>query len=759
MEMTIREVAHHQCTGCGACYSTCPVDAIRMVSDKEGYPVPQINDDLCINCGKCLKICPVHTPKYENRPEPECYAVMANDQVRKVSSSGGVFTLLAEWVLSQGGYVCGAAYTSDYYRVEHIIINNIDELYRLRSSKYVQSYSHQVLREVKKLLDAGKMVLFTGTPCQVAAIYSYLGKPYDNLYTLDLVCHGVPSPMLYEKFVKEQEEIYGSKAKCVSFRDKRVVDWNHSILIEFENGEFYKKTRNECSYLYSFLNLLSVRESCGNCPFAKLPRQGDMTIADFWDVHLYKKHLDDRKGTSIALPNNPKGDIMLNVLRKKAVLLEKAPLEHAIKYNAQIVKSSVLHGRRNRFYDLLTTYQYPVSKAVDYGMNRKFDIGYVGWWYGKNYGSALTNYAMHEVLTGMGKSVLMLEWPFTGDTAPEEKPNTSSYRFANHFYEQSLNCTLKEYNRFNWHCDTFVVGSDQLWEWNSNRDVGTYYYFLDFVDDKHKKIAYSTSFGHETSRYPEEMELKLSYLLNRFDAVSVREESGVEICKKHFSTDAVQTIDPVFLCSMPSWKKAIDLSTVETAPSYVLAYILDPDENKINMVRHAAKEMRLPYYIIVDGQGDFERLKKETDDPNLLEDVEIADWLKYFWNASYVITDSFHGFCFSIIFRKNLTVIPNEMRGLARFESLFSITGLGDRQCHRMSELKHGKPWLTPIDYDQVFARMKPMMDYSRNWLVNALNSEKKPDSDKMLLLRELLEKQEKIDSLEAEIRQMKQQQ
>lgn len=755
MDKTINQVSHTQCTGCGACYNKCPVNAIEMRQDSEGFFFPHIHSEACISCGQCLNVCPAIAPKYENQPEPDCYAVMADDPIREKSSSGGVFTLLAEWMLDQGGIVCGAAYTEDHYAVEHIIVTNREELHRLRGSKYVQSTSGLIYREVKKHLDSGAPVLYTGTPCQIAAVKSFLGKPYEKLYTLDLVCHGVPSPMVYEKFIREQEEKYGSKAVRVSFRDKDVVKWDVSTTIEFENGQVYRKKRNECAYMKSFLKLLTIRKCCGQCPFAKLPRQGDMTIADFWDIHRFDPKLDDRKGTSLVLPNNAKGSAMLEALRRKAILCAKAPLEHAIKYNAQLKYSSVLHPRRTRFYDLLSTYHYGFEKAVDYGMNRRFDIGYVGWWYGANYGSVMTNYALNRVLTDMGKTVLMLEWPVLSGEVPKTKPNNKTRRFVNHFYEQSLSYRLDDYDRFNYHCASFVVGSDQLWNWWSNRDVGSYHFFLDFADDKHKKIAYSTSFGHDTAFYPQEMRLKVSYLLHRFDAVSVREKGGVTVCQRDFGVHAIQTVDPVFLCSMEAYEEAIALSKVTIEGDYVLAYILNPTKEKIEAVRHAAGQMKLPYHIILDGQDDFEKLKAQANDPNVLENVEIADWLKYFKHASYVITDSFHGFCYSIIFGRSMSVFPNKLRGLSRFESLCDMTGLGDRLVYSKRELIMKAPWKSPVDFEKVSARMQPQIAYSRQWLKDALEAEKCPPSSMELELKQILETQERLRRLEEENRQL----
>lgn len=745
MNKSVICIEKKHCTGCGACYNICPVKAITMKPDANGFCFPELDETVCVDCGMCLNVCPAHAPQYDNDAQPNCYAVMAEDAIRAVSSSGGVFSLLADWVLAQDGVVCGAAFTPDYYAVEHIIISEPEQLPLLRGSKYVQSDTKNIYQQVKEHLARGKVVLFTGTPCQVAAMHSFLGETKENLYTLDIVCHGVPSQLVYKRFVEEQERIHNSKATRVSFRDKDIVGWTHSTTIDFANGQTYQKRRNECAYMNSFLNLLTLRESCGNCPFAALPRQGDMTIADFWDVHRIDASLDDHKGTSMVLVNNDKGKKLLEVLARSAALCVKAPLEQAIKYNAQIKYSSLLHRNRSRFFDLLNHYHYDFEKTVDYGLNRRFDIGYVGWWYGQNYGSALTNYALNRVLTAMGKSVLMLEFPtLTGDV-PKRKSDNKTRRFANHFYEQSMNCRIEDYGRFNYHCETFLLGSDQLWNWWSNRDVGSYHFFLDFVDDNHKKIAYSTSFGHDSAYYPEEMRVKIGYLLRRFDAISVRESGGVMVCKRDYDLDVVQTVDPVFLCSVEAYEEAIALSTVNPKEQYVLAYILNPTEEKIDSVRYIAKQKNMPYHIILDGQADYEQLKAQTKDENVLGNIEIADWLAYFKYASYVVTDSFHGFCYSIIYRHDMTVFPNSLRGLSRFESLCQMTGLTDRMVNSLDDMIHKAPWKVPVDFDRVAQLMQPKIDFSENWLKSSLEMEKVPSSFSLRVLKALLQTQEQL--------------
>lgn len=750
MDNTIRKVPHEKCTGCGACANICPHNAILMEEGADGFYYPIITEG-CVNCGLCEKSCPVLKPQYQNNEKPDCYAVWADDGTREKSSSGGVFSILAKSFLEDGGIVVGAAYTKDYYGVEHIIAEDESGLERLRGSKYAQSKTGTIYRNVKKELQTGKKVLFTGCPCQVAGLYAYLGKEWGNLYTLDLVCHGIPSQHLYQEFLREKEIEYGAKVKSVSFRDKKVAPWDgYKMQITFENGAVYSPDRRESAWMRGFLGRLFLRESCATCPFSRLPRQGDMTIADFWDIHLHDRSLDDRKGTSLVLNNNEKGGKLLEILHEKSKLCVSAPLEHGMKYNPHIGGASPLSPHRKRFFELINEYGYSVEKAVKYALEYKFDVGFVGWWYGRNYGSALTSFALNRYLKRQHKTVFMLEFPFMGETLPEKEYSSPTRDFANHFYDKSPMTKLQDFRGYNGTCDLFLTGSDQLWNWWSNRDVGTYYYFLDFADKWHKKIAYATSFGHEMVIYPEEMRLRLGYYLSRFQAISVREKSGVTVCKRDFDVDAVQTMDPVFLCDREDYEQAISLSNVEIKGNYLLAYILNPTKEKGEMVRRIASERKIDYYIILDGQGDSDQLRKEMDDDeHLLQNIRVEDWLKYFKNADAVFTDSYHGFCYTIIFEKPMIVFPNKLRGLARFTTLAELSGLENHFVYSLEELERKKLWDKDIDFSAVKASLKDPIEFSCNWLKNALEQDKLPPSVRELQLEKSLEHDAKLQEHE----------
>ena len=242
-----------------------------------------------------------------NLKAPKCYAAMASDEIRlNKSSSGGIFTLIANEVLKNNGIVVGASF-DEGETVNHIIVDNYKDLEKLKGSKYVQSNINDIYKKIKQYLDKNIKVLFTGTPCQIAGLKSYLSKEYENLMTIDIVCHGVPSPMVFRKYLKEK---FGNSTQIVdiNFRDK-INGWSSSdLIITFQAHDFTVSEKDkENEYITAFLKNYILRKSCFNCPFQKLPRQGDITIGDFWKIQKYDENLDDKKGTSVVLVNNKKG--------------------------------------------------------------------------------------------------------------------------------------------------------------------------------------------------------------------------------------------------------------------------------------------------------------------------------------------------------------------------------------------------------------------------------------------------------------------
>ena len=334
---------HNKCTGCSACASVCPKQCIHMEQNKDGFLYPVIDKDKCIDCGLCKKTCMVECAA-DRQYQKKAYAMSnKNDEVRLNSSSGGVFTLLAEHIIDQGGVVYGAAF-DDNYCVKHIRIQSRDEIEKLRTSKYVQSQIGDCYKKAKEDLDNGVKVLFTGTPCQIAGIKGFLKKDYDNLICQDIMCHGVPSPKLWSKYLDETNL---GKVNKISFRDK-TVGWSlFSMKIEGENGEICEKFFDNI-YMKAFLADIALRESCYNCNCKELNYFSDITLADFWGLDKAYPELDDNRGVSLVLVNSSKGEMLIKEI-SDAANINQVDVDRALNGNKPAITNTPMHKNREKF--------------------------------------------------------------------------------------------------------------------------------------------------------------------------------------------------------------------------------------------------------------------------------------------------------------------------------------------------------------------------------------------------------------------------
>lgn len=358
-----------KCCGCSACISVCPKGCISMSEDKEGFLYPIIDSVKCIDCGLCEKVCPVLHP-LKNEAEPLVYAAINNDEsIRMQSSSGGIFTLLAEYVIENGGVVFGACFDRDW-NVVHDYTETKEGLVRFRGSKYVQSNVGNSFSQVKIFLDAGREVLFSGTPCQVAGLKNYLRKPYPNLLTIDLVCHGVPSPDVWRKYLQETVcKAYRIKKNksavniCdyisdIKFRAKDKGWKKYSFKIEYKDGRIEINPFYENPYMNIFLSNLSLRPSCYVCP-AKLNNvQSDITLADFWGVNKIDPNIDDDKGCGLLFLNNKE---KIGLLYSLQCMLFNQSIDSVSKYNPSILYFAKKNINRKFFFLIFCMIGFYVS--------------------------------------------------------------------------------------------------------------------------------------------------------------------------------------------------------------------------------------------------------------------------------------------------------------------------------------------------------------------------------------------------------------
>ena len=315
--------SNDSCCGCGACVNICPVDAITMKDDKYGFHYPCVNVDLCINCKKCERVCDfVKTEKVGVTPIKAYAAVHKSSSILAKSSSGGVFSALAEYALSKKGAVCGCV-LDESLNALHICVEEEKDLISMRKSKYLQSEIGLVYREIKERLEQKQFVFFTGTPCQVAALKSFLAPgEYDNLLTMDLICHGVPSQQMFNKYLEYLENKYKTKIVGFDFRSKR-YGWQRSST---EFTDHMKKTKNLGKisefYIPAFTGGNIVRPSCFSCKYACRQRVGDITAGDFWGQEKSHLSLDVKKGLSLCMINTPKAQSLLPELHQRLHLEE-----------------------------------------------------------------------------------------------------------------------------------------------------------------------------------------------------------------------------------------------------------------------------------------------------------------------------------------------------------------------------------------------------------------------------------------------------
>ena len=296
-------IKKEQCCGCHACYNSCPKNAIEMVADSEGFLYPQISENKCVNCGKCVQSCPEIKPLVLN-PLEKSYACYAKEEEEHMSSSsGGFFAVLARQILKEGGVVCGAAF-DELVRVNHIITDNESDLIKIKKTKYVQSTIGKVYSHIEQLLQRRRNVLFSGTPCQVAGLKMYLGKEYENLICLDLICHGVPSPKVFSRYLMEKGGNH--KVTAMSFRNKQKGISNVTLDYWLDNGEKISETYEESLFIKGFIQNLYVRPSCYTCKFKGIKRSSDITIGDFLGIDEFHPGFSNHKGISAVILHSEK---------------------------------------------------------------------------------------------------------------------------------------------------------------------------------------------------------------------------------------------------------------------------------------------------------------------------------------------------------------------------------------------------------------------------------------------------------------------
>lgn len=337
------------CCGCSACAQRCPKQCISMIEDEEGFLYPKVDTANCIDCHLCEKVCPVINQDEPHTPQNVYAAKNLNETIRMNSSSGGIFTILAEQIINSEGVVFGACW-DDEWNIKHDYAECIDDLAKFRSSKYLQSVIGDTYIKAEQFLKAGRKVMFTGTPCQIAGLKHFLRKEYDNLLAVEVICHSVPSPGVWQRYLTTRLHTLKwnkSGIRNISFRDKKTGWKTYSFVIEKKDGNSFTELSNKNAFMRGFLADLYTRPSCHACPAKQLRSGSDITLGDFWSIESLMPEIDDDKGVSAIIVNSDKGK---QVLHNINVELYEVSYNELTTRNPALVKSFPITPKRTEFF-------------------------------------------------------------------------------------------------------------------------------------------------------------------------------------------------------------------------------------------------------------------------------------------------------------------------------------------------------------------------------------------------------------------------
>lgn len=710
-ESTVRGIMN--CTGCAVCAEVCPAGAVTMKYDEGGFLVPEIDEQKCLQCGKCVRHCPTQRELHGEYRKAVCHAVQAADTFREQGSSGGIFPLLAEYIMEQGGSVVGAVFDADF-SVKHVVSCNREEVARMYGSKYVQSDMRGIYAKIEMLLKSGMRVLFSGVACQVAGLKAYLAVEYDNLYTIDVVCHGVPSPGVWKAYLAS---LPGEGIREIHFRSKKHLGWSSGLYIQYADGREICKGSD--TYIKSFLNNWILRDCCYRCEF-KGESYSDITLGDFWGIEQINDAFDNM-GTSFVTLNSAKGENLYEKVSGNFVINVALPTNIAVRQNPCIERPAPDNRMHPRFKRIWRGGDWKQAVRESYN-GLHFDIALVCLW-SSNYGNAITNYALYKTVEKYGSVI--------GVDAVSKRLQNKFEVFADKYSQRSSEIFPGEaWDMVAEYCDTFLVGSDQVWNsrYASGSNWGTFFQ-LGFVGKDKRKISYASSFGQ---RGLEPSGETMKKLYQEFTRISVREEFGINACREKYQVFAEQVLDPVFLLDREEYdglvgrwieaRKASGKSLPENG-AFIAAYLLDPTVEKREFCEQLKKKtggsLEIIYLIdahVVTRDASRHILQFE----NVKAEVEVEEWLYYLQNAEYVITDSFHGTCFSVLFHKPfLTFVNRQTDRFKIFEKLPDISGrvlqtVDPEECERI---------FRQIDYGKVDKALLAEREKSMRWLEESLKA------------------------------------
>ena len=483
---------------------------------------------------------------------------------------------------------------------------------------------------------------------------------------------------------------------------------------------------------------------------------GDLTIGDFWGVADFKQDWNDNKGTSIVLCNSEKGARFLSEISGSISRIEEVPYDKAMeicrKHNGALSHPTKPHRMHKCFFRHLNSGD-SFSVALRYAEKALMDVGILGWWIDtpkSNYGSNLTDFALYQYLHTLGLSVAFI-------SPPNFDRNNAGEFNKKYDYRMTIKYPYAQMNENNRYFKTYIVASDTLWYYDAMILQG-WNFLLDFAGDDQRKISYATSFGNTQRFFPEQEMPYAKYLMHRFNHVSVREFEGVRICRDKFGVEATQVLDPVFLCGMSDWEMIAKNAARKTSGKYLFSYMLDPTPEKARDLKRLAKRLGCGLVTITDRQTNVEQRESILKDCGVLSNASIEEYVYHLMNAAFIVTDSFHGFCFSLIFRKPFAALVNRTRGASRFDTLSQIAGCESRMIEAICDTdKMAVETLMDPDCGVNREGLEAAVKGSKEWLSHALFSEFsvpviKPE---VRLEKELYDMKKKVSQLENRVKEL----
>lgn len=652
----------------------------------------------------------------------EAYACYCkNNKIRRNSSSGGIFYVLAKEIINHGGIVYAACYRKD--NVFHERIDKVENIIYAQKSKYILSNMSEIREKIKKDLEEEKQVLFVGTPCQCASIIKQNEKNRKKLVVVDFICHGVSNTLAWKAYIKSLEN-RGIKPVSYDMRDK-VTGWNSYSFSLTDSRRTYRQNYYTNHYMKGFLNDIHLMKACYSCNFATLNRISDLTLGDYWGIENVYPEVFDNNGTSLLMVNSMNGKLLFDKIKNQLFWI-KTNVSRAAEYNKALSGHAKHNDNENIFwakYNAGEDYIDIINELFPDDTNGNLEenvcvsekmINYntcmVAMW-SNNYGNIISNYSLNTFLKRNGYTVIMLD-NFAHEWLKEDVKifNSQNYRLTSSYFPDNSFDGLNDY------CDTFIVASDQIWnyQYSAFNGYGRWNH-LSFVDNDKRKISYATSFGKEYDNSPNNYWLSLKYLYKRFDGISVREKSGVDILKSKFEIDNVENVvDPVFLCEKDDWNKLANKSKLCIELPYVFAYILDENIDKIDFAKKIAKKKNMNLIIVHDYN-------------NQNENTSVYDWIYYIKNCSMLLTDSFHGVAMSIIMQKKFLAIKNRQH--ERFTFFQDFSEIGNRILNTEIEGNAVDSILKLADEEINFVSLKKKVnkeiDKSKEWLLRQLQQKK----------------------------------